>query len=348
MRAREIPAVLTTLLLAAGCATAWAPRTSTPAVALSWPAAPAPAKLTYLRSLSGFGRPRRLGESLRAIAIGERRPTDDAFALPVAVAEGDDGRIAVADAGRGCVHLYLPQAKEYSRLTGSRRQPLTTPVGVAFDAESRLFVADSSGKLVAFDPAGDLLWVQTRAGSELLIRPTGLAFDRVSNRLYVVDTAAHRVDVFRGDGSFERSFGGRGSEPGRFNFPTQIASSPTGELVVADTLNFRVQIFDREGELLGAFGHHGDGSGDFALPKGVAVDRDGVIYVVDGRFDNVQLFDRQGRFLLTLGTRGGGFGQFWLPSGAFVSAAGELFVCDSYNRRVQVFRITERYAPDIS
>jgi DNA-binding beta-propeller fold protein YncE len=225
---------------------------------------------------------------------------------------------------------------------------MVSPVGLAFDAQSRLFVSDSSGKLFAFGPGGEVLWVQTRAGTEPLVRPTGIVFDRHRQRLYVVDTAAHRVDAFRDDGTFELSFGGRGSEPGRFNFPTQIASSPAGELVIADTLNFRIQIFDAEGRFLDAFGHHGDGSGDFALPKGVAVDRDGVIYVVDGLFDNVQLFDRQGRFLMTLGSRGGGFGQFWLPAGAFVNEAGELFVCDSYNRRVQVFHITEKYAPGIS
>jgi len=336
-------------LLAAGCASSWNPATTAPPAALQWPAAPAPARITYARALTGFASGPDLGATLRALAIGREGRRGGSFLLPVAIAVGNDGRIAVADLGSRCVHLYLPATRRYLRLTGAKGHPLLSPVAVAFGADLRLFVSDSAGKVVAFSPDGDILFTLRQAGSERLERPTGLAWSPTRARLYVVDTAVHRIHVFAADGSYDFSFGRRGGGGGEtgpeaeLNFPTHLARSPAGQLLVTDALNFRVVTFDEDGHPIGAFGRHGDGSGDLAMPKGVAVDRDGVVYLADALFDNVQLFRPTGELLLTLGARGTGFGEFWLPAGIFLSAAGELYVCDPYNRRVQVFRLAESH-----
>jgi DNA-binding beta-propeller fold protein YncE len=344
-RTRRGAALLCALLfLASGCAAKWALRTARPATELQWPYQPNAAKVTYVESLTGLARHRDSGSVLMSIVFGTETENRDTFVLPVAVATGADGRIAVADMGRRCVHLLVPVQQRYLQLTGSDRERITSPVGVVFDEDLRLYVADSAGRVFAFGPDGALLFTLQTAGADRLRRPTGLAYSPGKKLLYVVDTLANKVQAFGTNGDFAFSFGERGDTSGRFNFPTHIFRSASGELYVTDALNFRIQIFDEDGRFLGSFGHHGDGSGDLALPKGVAVDRDGVIYVVDGLFDNVQLFNRQGDFLLTLGQRGTDFGEFWLPSGAFISTGGNLYVCDTYNRRVQVFRITEGYA----
>ncbi len=310
---------------------------------LQWPYQPNQAKLTYARSLTGLAPSTDTGSVLKAIVFGSDPEDRNAFVLPVAVATGGDGRIAVADMGRRCVHLYLPAQQRYVRLTGSDEERLVSPVGVTFGDDLRLYVSDSAGRVFAFGADGTLQFAVTQAGAVRLQRPTGMAYSPAKKLLYVVDTLANTVHAFRTNGELAFSFGERGDAAGRFNFPTHIFRSAAGELYVTDALNFRIAIFDEEGKSVGSFGHHGDGSGDLAMPKGVAVDRDGVVYVVDGLFDNVQLFNRQGAFLLTLGSRGVDFGEFWLPSGAFVSDTRELYVCDTYNRRVQVFRITEGY-----
>ena len=331
------------LAVAPACAAKWTLRAVQPAIALQWPYQPSRAKLTYVRSLTGLVRDRDSLSVLRAIAVGSESEDRNAFVLPVAVATGSDGRIAVADMGRGCVHLYIPGQQRYLQLYGSERERIRSPVGLIFDEESRLYLSDSSGTVFAFGPDGTLLFTVQQAGAERLQRPTGMAYSPDGRLLYVVDTLANRVHVFGAGGAFAFSFGERGEGEGAFNFPTHLFRSGSGELYVTDALNFRVQIFDERGKALGSFGHHGDGSGDLAMPKGVAVDGDGVVYVVDGLFDNVQLFNRRGDFLLTVGRRGVDFGEFWLPSGAFISADRELYVCDTYNRRIQVFRITEGY-----
>ncbi len=334
--------------LLAACATTWTPRTATAPAALQWPFAPRPAKVSFDHALTGFGEEAGARTALRAVAYGRDPGTRGGFVLPVAVAAGADGRLAVADAGCRCVHLFLPAERRYLRLSGPDEAPLESPVAVLFDDAARLWVSDSRGRVLAYRSDGTFEAALAAAGETPFARPTGLAFSPATGRLYVVDTLAHSIYAFDRERRLAATFGGRGDEPGRFNFPTHVAWAAPGELYVADALNFRVQILDEEGHPRGLFGRHGDGSGDLAMPKGIAVDADGVVYVVDALFDAVQLFGRDGAFLLTVGRQGAGFGEFWLPSGAFISGKGELYVCDTYNRRVQVFQITPGYAPSPS
>lgn len=331
-------------VLSPGCAaTHWTMRAAQPEIALQWPYQPNPPKITYERSLGGFAQQRGGAATLRAIVYGREKEESNAFVLPVAVAKGRDGRIAVADMGRRCVHLFIPAQQTYLRLDGTKTEKVVAPVGVIFDDDDHLYLSDSSGRVFVFGADGAFVRTITMAGSEPLQRPTGLAWSPLRHWLYVVDTLSHRVHAFTAAGKHVRSFGTRGDGAGQFNYPTHIFWATPGELYVTNSLDFRIDIVDELGAPLGSFGHHGDGSGDLAMPKGVAVDRDGTVYVADAIFDNVQLFNRTGHFLLTVGGRGTDFGEFWLPAGLFISDDGELYVCDTYNRRIQVFRITVPY-----
>jgi len=336
------------LFVLAGCASRWVLRTAQPTVPLQWPYQPSRAKVTYVQSLTGFAATTSTATIVRSIVFGSEDEDRNAFVLPVAVASGRDGRIAVADMARQCVYLYLPSTQHYAQLSGSEHDKIASPVAVIFDDDLRLYLSDSTGKVFIFGADGAWLSTLQQAGTDRLQRPTGLAYSPSKKMVYVVDTLASKVYAFGTNGDFAFAFGERGEAEGRFNFPTHIFRSAAGELYVTDSLNFRIEIFDENGKVLGAFGHHGDGSGDLAMPKGVAVDKDGIIYVVDGLFDNVQLFNRHGDFLLTLGRRGIDFGEFWLPSGAFIGENDTLYVCDTYNRRVQVYRIAEGYAEGTS
>ena len=340
--------ILVPALLCAACATHWTPRLAQPSIVLQWPYQPNKAKATYSHSITGFSKHGGSGDMMRSLVYGRENSAGSSFVLPVAVARGGDGRMAVADMGRMCVHLYIPSQQVYLQLQGPKNERMRSPVGVIFGEDLRLFVSDSSGSVYGFGKDGAFLFRIWKAGDRPLQRPTGLAYSPVRKLLYVVDTLANRVHAFNSAGEIAFSFGERGEAEGQFNFPTHIFRSAAGELYVTNALAFRIEIFDELGQPVGSFGHHGDGSGDLAMPKGLAVDRDGIIYVVDSLFDNVQLFNRRGDFLLTVGRRGVDFGEFWLPSGAFISESGELYVCDTYNRRIQVFRITEGYATNAS
>ena len=242
----------------------------------------------------------------------------------------------VADPGAQALVILDSSRSRENVITRVGNDNLASPITVALGPDETLFLADSGlGKVFVLDAHGALL--RTIGGEGRLGRPAGLAYDRNADRLYVSDSAAHRIVVYTKDGRFIGTFGHNGAGPGEFNFPTHLALTRDGLLVVTDTLNFRVQVVDREGRPLLRFGRVGDGSGDFAAPKGVATDSTGNFYVVDALFDAVQMFAPDGALLLAFGERGTREGQFWLPNGLFVSAEDRIYVADAYNQRIVVF-----------
>jgi len=298
---------------------------------VEWPAPPEPARIRYLRSIDPASirpRPSVLTRVLRAIAGGRQAPL---MTQPYGVTIGPDRRVYVADTVGGAVHIFDLEKTSYSVL----HLNFESLVGIA-SAGERLVVTDSaSARVAAIDLHGRTLW--TRGRQEGFERPTGIA--AAPDRLYVVDTLRHRVVILDLDGRIVGAFGARGSRPGQFNFPTNIARSADGRVFVTDAMNFRVQVFDAGGQFLRAFGQLGDGVGDFDKPRGVAVDRDGHVYVVEGVHDVVQIFDERGRLLLTFGGSGQGAGELWLPAGLAI-VDDVIYVVDSANRRVQMYERT--------
>jgi DNA-binding beta-propeller fold protein YncE len=294
----------------------------------SWPPPPAPARIRFVRGLDPAavrGKP-GLMSKLLTVLVGPRDAPQ--MQQPYGVAVGPDRRLYVADTFGRAIHVYDLEKPGYRSI----RVDGASLIGVAAVADG-LFVTDSaSGRLIAVDLKGRTRW--TIGPAQGLQRPTGLV--AAGDRLYVVDTLGNRVAIVSLGGVVLGGFGQRGSAPGEFNFPTNIARDREGRLYVTDTLNFRVQVFDREGRFERAFGALGDGIGDFDKPKGIAVDSGGRVYVVEGLNDVVQIFDGSGRLLLVFGGTGTRPGELYLPSGIAI-ANDVIYVADSANRRVGVF-----------
>src|SRR5215471_1215536 len=159
------------LLLMQGCAVKWTMRAAQPPLALQWPYQPARAKVSYVESLSGFAQKKGSASAWHAVVYGGGKENPNSFVLPVGVAVGGDGRLAVADLGRQCVHLFLPARQSYLRLAGSKTEKIVSPVGVAFDDDLNLYVSDSAGKVFAFGVEGQLRFTLEKAGEEPLQRP---------------------------------------------------------------------------------------------------------------------------------------------------------------------------------
>ncbi|MFQ5876449.1 MAG: 6-bladed beta-propeller [Acidobacteriota bacterium] len=328
-----------TMLLLAGLACQHkAPRDELALPRLVWPPPPAPPRIEHIGSFrepSDLGIRRNWLSRLFTALAGTRRPT--AMVRPYGIAVTPEGRIAVADPGARCVHLYDPGRPRYRRVRSAANQRLVSPVGVAIDPRGRIYVADSFRRAIfRYGPKGE--WLDTLGEEEGLVRPTGLAFEPVRGILYVVDTGGHRVLGFDAEGNRVLEFGRRGSGPGEFNYPAAIAVGPSGDLYVTDSMNFRVQVLDPGGRFLGSFGGPGDGPGDFDKAKGIALDADGHIYVVEGLHDVIHVYDGGGRLLTVLGGTGSGRGRFWLPTAITIDGAGRILISDSANRRVQILR----------
>jgi sugar lactone lactonase YvrE len=336
---RALPAValVAALGLNAGCAGQAARRLALPRpdpASLVWPQPPASPKIRFVQDIAhpqALGAHRALLRRLGDLLFGAEEAR---FVRPTGVAvEGTT--LYVADPGARSLWLVDQQACRYRRIQRAGARKLVSPVAVAIGREGRVYLADSFLKQVLLYRAdGRYLSVMPDPGFQ---RPSGLAYDPGRDRLYVADSAAHRIWVSTGEGVPLSVIGRRGTGEGEFNFPTHVTVGAQGRLYVTDALGFRVQAFTPEGAFVSRYGWHGDTAGHLAMPKGIAIDRDDHLYVVDALFDAVQVFDPEGRLLLAFGERGSGPGQFWLPGGLFIDAKNRIYIADAYNQRVQVF-----------
>lgn len=326
-------ATVAAILVLSGCATA-------PKVAedLFWPSPPEQPRIKFLESYSQRGHFGPQGsERLKAALLGEDPRSQGRMLKPYAVATDAKGRVYVADTGLSLVWVFDGEKREVRFLGDSGRGRLVTPSGLAVDGRGVLYVADTKlDRVFGFDEAGKV--VVAIGEKDEFYAPAGLAIDRQSGRLYVTDAGRHKIRVYESvTGKFLFEFGGRGAEPGKFNYPTHLFLR-NSRLYVSDTMNFRVQVFDLDGRLVGKIGEMGANLGQFARPKGLAVDSEGNIYVADAAFNNFQIFNPAGQLLLFVGQVGTQPGEFWLPAGLHIDEEDRVFVVDQYNRRVQVFQ----------
>ena len=283
-------------------------------------------------------------ESLKASGFGDRvsrlifgkKPQE--VIKPFNVVAADPGHYWILDQGSGGVFEVVNGEGQLIRSMKRANRDFPSLVGICGLPAGELLFTDSRLNLVMSVADGDL---SVFADTLSFKQPTGIAFNRVTGEIWVVETGAHQISVLSRDGELIRTLGGRGTTPGLFNYPTFIWIDRGGRIYVVDSMNFRVQILNGEGQVEGTFGESGDATGNMARPKGVATDSQGHIYVTDALFHAVQIFDDQGKFLYSFGSQGQGQGKFWMPLGIFIDERDNIYVADSYNARVQVFQLVK-------
>jgi len=263
------------------------------------------------------------------------------------------GRVYAADQGVGAVFVFSPENKGHVELIANGREAnLTMVAGLALDDDDRLFVTDLKlHHVLVFNSKHELV---ATFGTEVLVRPGGLAIDRENRFLYVADTGNDAVEVFDADNyKLLRQIGKPSrkhdqTEPGTLSLPEGVAVDRDGNVYVTDTFNDRVEMFNADGHFISTFGKNGDGPADFERPKGIAVDCDGHIWVVDATQNLVKVFNQQGRLLIYFGGQGSFPGQFMGPWGIAIDQSNQVIVSETFPGRVQVFRyITDAEAADL-
>lgn len=159
-----------------------------------------------------------------------------------------------------------------------------------------------------------------------------------SGNIYLVNIPNDNVQKYTKDGAFIKSWGGPGTEAGKFDRPEGIGIDKQDNVYVADSSNDRVQKFSPDGVLLKVIGSEGNTNGKFSYPTDVAIGNAGAIYVTDSGNDRVQKFSAAGTYVSKWGTSGSGNGQF--NNGTFGIAtdpAGNVFVSEIVNDRIQKF-----------
>ena len=171
--------------------------------------------------------------------------------------------------------------------------------------------------ILKFDRAsGKLL---TSFGAGVFNFPHGLYVDRDGN-VWVTDgasnkegTKGHQVFKFSPEGKVLLTLGkagvaGRG--PDTFNEPTDVVTSPSGDIFVSDghsgqnenpppNANGRIVKFTKDGKYIKEWGRMGSGPGEFRTPHSLAFDSRGRLFVADRGNHRIQIFDQEGKLLDT-------------------------------------------------
>ncbi len=138
-----------------------------------------------------------------------------------------------------------------------------------------------------------------------------------------------RVLKFDKDGKFLKTWGGKGTGPGKFDVAHGIAIDARGRLWVTDRENQRIQIFDQDGQYIRELKYAG-------LPCALDIGKQ-YIFMVNGFAGQVLQLDLEGNVLGAMGKPGNGPGEFGEAHFIAVSPKGEIYVADSVNRAVQKF-----------
>ena len=161
---------------------------------------------------------RKLGKCQKAI---QHHPEGGLY---YGVAVNSDGLLAMTDDGNMCVHL-LRKKGALVRSVGNRVLGSDFLGGITFDLEGNVWVADTgNSEVLKFSQDGQLLQTIDHAGSKrdhynyplgVSISPEGL--------VYICDSDNHRVTVHDEEGMFLFAFGSKGSGPGCFDEPCDVA-----------------------------------------------------------------------------------------------------------------------------
>jgi len=194
------------------------------------------------------------------------------------------------------------------------------------------------------------------AASASFSDPFGVAVDRRGN-VFVADAGRNNsIRVITPDARVQTVAGGGGEgfadglgAAAKFNTPSGLAFTKTGELIIADTSNNRIRrlLPDRSVSSLAGSGVAGFKDGpaaeaQFDGPIGVAADKDGNIIVADAYNDRIRKISRDGDVTTIAGTGLPGYGDgaaaaaaFDTPCGVAIDKAGDIFVADAGNHAVR-------------
>lgn len=188
---------------------------------------------------------------------------------------------------------------------------LVEVTAIATDSQNRVFVFNRGiHPVVIFSPEGEFL---SSWGEGFFARAHGITIGP-DDAVYCVDDLDHTVKKFSPEGQLLLTLGNSGqfSDTGAtsvdyreinqagppFNFPTNLAISPSGDLYVSDGYgNARIHCFSTAGELKFSWGEPGNGPGQFHIPHGIAIDGNGSVYVADRENSRIQIFTAEGEYM---------------------------------------------------
>ena len=178
------------------------------------------------------------GQLLRTVHHTGRE--SDRLKDPIGVFASQGGLIYICDQGNHRVTVHGEEG-EFQFMFGSFGSGpgcFGAPHDITFGSDGLVYVTDIDNKRVC-------VWSKKGTFKRDFITkyyPTWIDAT-ADNHLLITSFLSHTVMVYTLDGQLVHEFGGRGSDPGRFNAPLGICVDNDGLVYVADCSNQRVQVF---------------------------------------------------------------------------------------------------------
>ena len=164
----------------------------------------------------------------------------DLFNRPTGVSVSPEGLIYICDSGNHRVTVHDEEGMFLFAFGSKGSGPgcFDKPWDVTFGSNGLVYVTDVGNSRVC-------LW--SKEGSfqrdfKTKYAPTCIAAT-ADNHLLITSGTSNTLMVYMLGGALVHEFGGRGSDPGRFNGPHGICVDDSGAVYAADFLNSRVQVF---------------------------------------------------------------------------------------------------------
>ena len=223
---------------------------------------------------------------------GWRMP-DAQNGTPTGITFANSGRVVIPDTHYSKIREYTDQGEQLIEWGeyGTGEKQFVYPTDVAIGPDGEYFITEygvDAERLHVFDAKQAFARQWGSHGDQAGQFARAMSLTRVDDRLYVADTANHRVQCFSLDGKFQHMIGALGSQPGQLKFPHDIARAPDNSLVICEYGNNRLSRFACDGKLIGTFGVAGRQYGQFNTPRGVSVSPQGVVFVADTDNDRIQ------------------------------------------------------------
>ncbi len=264
------------------------------------------------------------------------------FQSPSRIALSEAGNLYVADTAAGIVAAYDSTGVRIATLS----EP-AEPLGLAVwetvgDSSTTTYVwvgDEGDGSVRIYENGQPIGYLGNGSGE--FGKPNAIA--ATADRVYVVDSNAHRVTVYDHYGSNVGAFGSQGSGNDQFLFPTDIAiNESSSEVYVTDFGNQRIAVFDLDGNWL----HHiqsplNDAGHPFInQPAGLGICSSGHLYIVDAGLAAVVVTDGTGTLIESFGYQNSSYwtGELDVPVDA-ASDGMRVYVTSSREGKVNVFEL---------
>ncbi len=225
--------------------------------------------------------------------------------------------------------------KIFDYLSGKTAVSMIAPYSVETDAAGRLYTVDTFMRTVLVFDVIDNAYYPFSSDETKLVSPIDLAIDEKKGTIFVSDSHAGVVKIYRNHG--KKWVGEIGK--GVLQRPTGIAVNPTtSELIVVDTKLANIFRYDlNDHQLKGKFGSRGSTDSQFNYPTNVYIAGNGNIFVTDALNFRIQIFSAKGKFLKKFGSAGDNPGYFARPRGVAVDSDGNIYIVDGLFDNIQIF-----------